>query len=81
MVDLGLSSHKNILFRLSLLQPIPVAAQSNAPTCSLSSAGIASSNPAGGHRCQSLVCVAFSDRCLCVRLIILLEDSYRLWCV
>jgi len=47
MIVLGLFSQINILFRLSLLEPIPVAAQSNASIYGLSLAGIASSNPAG----------------------------------
>jgi len=46
MIDPGLVSHMNI-FRLSLLEPIPVAAQSYEPSCGLSLAGIASSNPTG----------------------------------
>ena len=47
MIDLDLFSQTNILFMLSLLQTIPVAAQSNAPIYGPSLAGIVSSNPAG----------------------------------
>jgi len=47
MSDLGLFSHMNVGFIRSLLEPVPVTAQANAPIYGLSLAGIASSNPAG----------------------------------
>jgi len=60
IIDLGLFSHMNILFRLSLLRPILVAAQSNAPICGPSLAGIASPNPAGEiDVCLLCVCFVF----------------------
>jgi hypothetical protein len=40
-----------------IYEPIPVAAPSKAWVSGLSHAGIAGSNPAGGHGCLSLVSV------------------------
>jgi hypothetical protein len=63
--------------------PIPVASLSKAWVCDRSFAGIAGSNPTGGHECTSLVSVVccLSGRSLCVGLITRSEESYRVWCV
>jgi len=65
---------------------IRVAARSKAKVCGRSLAGIAGSNPAGGHGCLSgavcvCVCVVLPGRGLCVGLITRPEESYQLWCV
>jgi hypothetical protein len=45
--------------------PIPVVARSKAWVCGRTLAGVAGSNPAGGHRCLSLVkCCVLSGRSL-----------------
>ena len=58
--------------------PVPVVARSKAWVCGRSPAGIVGSNPAGGMDVCLLrvLCVV---RTLCVGLIILPEESYRLW--
>ena len=56
--------------------PIPVAARFKAWVCGRSLAGIAGSNPGGGHGCVSIV----SDVCCYVQ-ITSPEESYRVLCV
>jgi len=59
-----------------------LATRSKAWVCGRSLAGIASSYPAGGHVCVSLVSVVCCQaEVICVGLITHPEESYRVWCV
>jgi hypothetical protein len=60
--------------------PIPVPARSRAWVCGCSLAAIVGSNPAGGMD-VSCKCCMLSGRGLCVGLITLPEESYRVRCV
>jgi hypothetical protein len=61
--------------------PNPVEAQSKAWVCGCSLVGIAGSNPAEGMVSVCCECCVLSERCLCARLIIGPQESYRLRCV
>jgi hypothetical protein len=61
--------------------PMPVVARSKAWVCGHYLAGIAASNPVGGHGRLSLVSVVLSGRGLCDGLISNSEESHRLCCV
>jgi len=56
-----------------------VAARSKAWVCGRLPAEIVGSNPTEGHGHLSVVSVVLC--CLCDELIILPEESYRLWCL
>jgi hypothetical protein len=58
-----------------------VAARSKAWVCGCSFAGIVGSNPAGAWMSVSYECCVLSGRGLCVGLITLPEESYRVWSV
>jgi hypothetical protein len=61
---------------------VQVAERCKEWVCGSSLSGFAVSNPAGGHGYLSVLefCV-LSGRGLCLALITVLEQSYRLWCV
>ena len=62
--------------------PIPVAERVKASVCGRSPAGIAGSNPAGGHGCLVCCeCCVLSGTGLCAGPIPRPEESCRLWCV
>ena len=68
--------------RCQLLWPIPVAERSKAWVSTISLAGIAGLNPAGGAwMSSSWTCCVLSGRGPCAGLITRPEESYRLWCV
>jgi hypothetical protein len=58
-----------------------VAARSKAWVCGRALAGIAGSNPSGGHGCLSCRVFVLSRRGLCEVPIPRPEETYRLWCV
>jgi len=76
------SVNRNTYFGTLYYRPVPVAAYSKAWVCGRLLAGIAGSYPAGSME-MSVFCeyCEFSGKGLCIGLITLPEESYRMWCV